>query len=62
MLTRFHSAKMPPKSGWTAEADRHLLLAMAMAGGGNAKPTPKWETVETIMTNRWGYGFSASAL
>jgi hypothetical protein len=53
---------MPPKMGWTAEADRHLLLAMAMAGGNANKPSPKWETVEQIMKNKWGYTFTSSAL
>jgi len=53
---------MPPKSGWTAEADRHLLLAMAMAGGNSQKPNPKWEQVEAIMKSKWGYNFTSSAL
>ncbi len=51
---------MPGKSTWTVEADRDLLVAMAMSDCGS-KPSPKWENVQATMVE-WGYDFSASAM
>ncbi|SPO05752.1 uncharacterized protein DNG_08439 [Cephalotrichum gorgonifer] len=51
---------MTSKVSWTAEADRDLLVAMAMTESGS-KPSPKWDKVQTIMEG-WGYGFTSSAM
>ena len=51
---------MPPKSTWSPEAVRDLLLAIAMSEGGK-KPTPKWDKVEKIMSE-WGYEFTACGI
>lgn len=49
-----------PTATWNAEADRDLLLAIAVSENGK-KPTPKWEKVAAIM-KEWGYSFTSSAM